>query len=145
MKNFGFLLPKQSVSIHEKVRIFHPKFRYFDFFFKDVVHFINSLVANWFLPTYTSQTQREKPMVYPGFEPSPPRLRVKHRHTKLPGCTETSDQQSVIRFGFDKNVRNWYPKIRMTGIREILRNFGRKKFTVHNWKSHRSDLERVPV
>jgi hypothetical protein len=28
----------------------------------------------------------KKPMVYPGFEPSPPRLRVKHRHTKLPGC-----------------------------------------------------------
>jgi hypothetical protein len=28
----------------------------------------------------------KKPMVYPGFESSPPCLRVKHRHTKLPGC-----------------------------------------------------------
>jgi ABC-type uncharacterized transport system permease subunit len=54
---------------------------------KDVVHFINSLC--WptdYFQHILHKRNVKKPMVYPGFEPSPSRLRAKHRHTKLPGC-----------------------------------------------------------
>jgi hypothetical protein len=48
------------------------------------VHFINSPTENF---QYILRKRIvKKTMVYPGFEPIPLRLRVKHRHTKLPGC-----------------------------------------------------------
>jgi hypothetical protein len=53
----------------------------------------------------------KRSIVYPGFEPSPPGLRVKHRHTKLPGCSKYNfgiripkyEQNRYFNWNYSKN------------------------------------------
>jgi hypothetical protein len=124
MQNFGFLLPKQSISQNLRtVRMFrqkfgdfafHPNFvfstrsfRFFYFFEKPL-----TIVAPGFKRHLATFGQKNLFLTYRNFGSTiyhflQPKLRVRQKYTKF------------------------LPKNRKSGIREILQNLGLKKFTVY--------------